>query len=208
MSSASQIFEQRNETTRRALLDAGREVLEEHGYAQATVQLITQRAGRAHGTFYRHFQNKELLYGELVDEMHRSLQERGRAAWKPEDPAGSLYASIEQFVEAYLQDCALRKLLDGGSAGSEKFQLVKLELRRSLALEIRRGIETLKSHVDLNEIDAQITALMLASMLEGTCARLLLYGRTQNPDTIVAHLTAVWLRALGIADHVETGRRL
>lgn len=200
MSAASSTFEQRNVVTRRALLDAGREVLEEHGYTQATVQLITQKAGRAHGTFYRHFQNKELLYGELVDELYRSLQERGRATWNPEDPAGSLHASIEQFVEAYLQDRALRELLDGGSAGSEKFQLVKIQLRRSLAGDIRRGIESLGSYADLSQIDTQVTALMLASMLEGTCAQLLLYDQTQDPEVIVEHLTAVWLRALGIAD--------
>ncbi|MDF1705949.1 MAG: TetR/AcrR family transcriptional regulator [Aeromicrobium sp.] len=200
MSAASSTFEQRNVVTRRALLDAGREVLEEHGYTQATVQLITQKAGRAHGTFYRHFQNKELLYGELVDELYRSLQERGRATWNPEDPAGSLHASIEQFVEAYLQDRALRELLDGGSAGSEKFQLVKIQLRRSLAGDIRRGIESLGSYADLSQIDTQVTALMLASMLEGTCAQLLLHDQTQDPEVIVEHLTAVWLRALGIAD--------
>src|SRR3954449_9436449 len=60
---------ERNEETRRVLLDAGSTLLREVGYARTSVAQITRRANRAHGTFYLHFENKRDLVSVLLDEM-------------------------------------------------------------------------------------------------------------------------------------------
>jgi AcrR family transcriptional regulator len=52
-------------STRERLLGAARELIEEGGYASASVLAITQRAGLAAGTLYRHFPSKAELFVEL-----------------------------------------------------------------------------------------------------------------------------------------------
>ncbi len=52
-------------STRERLLAAARELIEEGGYAAASVAAIADRAGLASGTLYRHFASKEELFVEL-----------------------------------------------------------------------------------------------------------------------------------------------
>lgn len=52
-------------TLRERLLDAGRSVFAEVGYAAATVDDIIERAGTSRATFYRYFKSKEDLFWVL-----------------------------------------------------------------------------------------------------------------------------------------------
>lgn len=52
-------------TNRERLLLAAREVFLEHGY-DASVDAIIRHAGVARQTFYNHFQNKEVMFAEVV----------------------------------------------------------------------------------------------------------------------------------------------
>ena len=65
-------------STREQLLRAARELIEEDGYAAASVIAITTRAGLAAGTLYRHFRSKE----ELFVEVFRSVCDRELAAMR------------------------------------------------------------------------------------------------------------------------------
>jgi AcrR family transcriptional regulator len=51
--------------TRERLLQAAQELIEEGGYAAASVAAIAERAGVAAGTLYRHFESKEDLFVEV-----------------------------------------------------------------------------------------------------------------------------------------------
>ena len=52
-------------TTRDRLLAAAKELIEDGGYAAASVIAIAERAGVAAGTLYRHFASKEELFVEV-----------------------------------------------------------------------------------------------------------------------------------------------
>lgn len=65
--------EQRSEITRRALLDAAREMFAEKGMDLATVDDITDRANLGKGTFYYHFNNKEEVVSELIRDIMAEL---------------------------------------------------------------------------------------------------------------------------------------
>ncbi|QUS38647.1 TetR/AcrR family transcriptional regulator [Tardiphaga alba] len=51
---------------RKALLEAGAEVVGEVGYEEATIAEISKRAGLAHGTFYKHFESRQAMFDELL----------------------------------------------------------------------------------------------------------------------------------------------
>jgi AcrR family transcriptional regulator len=52
--------------TRAQLLDAAEEVFRERGFAAATIEEITHRAGYSRGAFYSNFESREQLFVELL----------------------------------------------------------------------------------------------------------------------------------------------
>lgn len=55
--------------TRRALLDAGREVFTEQGYAHTTIPAIFRRAGMTREAFYHHFPTKTVFFTAVFTEV-------------------------------------------------------------------------------------------------------------------------------------------
>jgi AcrR family transcriptional regulator len=57
---------QRSEEVRDALFQAAAEVVGEHGYIDASISRITQRANLAQGTFYNYFASRQEIFDELL----------------------------------------------------------------------------------------------------------------------------------------------
>lgn len=73
----------RGRRTRRRLLDAAEAVFAEHGYHDASIVRIVERAGVAQGTFYIYFRSKLEVYEELIDDLNMRLRDamtKGAAA--------------------------------------------------------------------------------------------------------------------------------
>lgn len=73
-------------TTRERLLAAAQELVEDGGYASASVLAVADRAGVAAGTLYRHFPSKAELFAELF----RSVCDREAAAMEAEEDVVSV----------------------------------------------------------------------------------------------------------------------
>lgn len=71
--------ERKNETRRRAILDAALEVFSAHGFAAARVEDIARAAKVAKGTIYIHFADKKDIFNTLVLEdllaLHQSVRD-------------------------------------------------------------------------------------------------------------------------------------
>ena len=79
---------QRLTDTRRALvLDAAREVFQQHGLAGANMREIARRAGYTPGAIYSYFDSKESIYGALLAESLERLNAAVAGA-VPADTAG------------------------------------------------------------------------------------------------------------------------
>lgn len=62
------IRDELKEQIRAALLNAGTELIEEHGLEATTIEAITSRAGVAKGTFYNYFKTKhDLIYAAVQE---------------------------------------------------------------------------------------------------------------------------------------------
>ncbi len=71
----------RGRRSRALILKAARELFEEHGFDEATLRAIAERAGMGASSIYRHFQSKEeLLIADLDD-----LQEEAWRQFRAED---------------------------------------------------------------------------------------------------------------------------
>ena len=92
--------------TRERLLDAARALIEEGGYAAASVLAVAERAGVASGTLYRHFASKE----ELFVEVFRSVGAREERAMRAADDAMEPGAAPVDRLETVLATFARRAL--------------------------------------------------------------------------------------------------
>lgn len=188
---------QRTERTKAALLAAARTVLLEHGYAAATVAMIARAAGRAHGTFYLYYTNKEDIYSSLLNEMWEDLYQQSRAMWRREDPLGSVHDTVRRYVHAYGENVELWQLLTDMSAINPRFRVMRDERRRQFVRKIQRGLDGSAGLAKLGGMRTDILAEMLAAMVDEICSVRFMLGRTWDTDELVEHITIVWGRAVG-----------
>jgi AcrR family transcriptional regulator len=79
------------ELLREALFRAAAEVVGEVGYADASVSLITARAGVGQGTFYNYFASRQDLFDQLLPTLGRQMRQHVRAQAR----AGTNFAERE-----------------------------------------------------------------------------------------------------------------
>jgi len=91
----------KGQRTRTRMMQAGRAVLEERGYFDATVVEITERSGSALGTFYRYFENKDVLFMQLLESLIEELHDSVAGIWNRDDVLGSLRESSRRYLHAY-----------------------------------------------------------------------------------------------------------
>lgn len=64
----------RGEATQRKLLEAAEAIFAEHGYHEASIVKITERAGIGLGTFYLYFDSKKTIFEALVIDLNRRVR--------------------------------------------------------------------------------------------------------------------------------------
>jgi len=91
--------EERKEATRRAIMDAALQLLEERSFSGLSLREVTREAGIVPAAFYRHFESMEALGLVLIDESFRALRDmlRGARAGKL-DPKRVIESSVDILI--------------------------------------------------------------------------------------------------------------
>lgn len=103
--------------TRRALLDAGRQLFAEHGFQGTRTEEVVQRAGLTRGALYHHFRDKEDLFRAVLEDVEAEVVP---SLWKRSGgghpSAWTLFrANSEVYLDAASTNQAYRQivLIDG-----------------------------------------------------------------------------------------------
>src|SRR4051794_27900843 len=103
---------ERRTATRRALLDAGRALFAQHGFAGTPREDIVTRAGVTRGALHHHFGRKEDLFRAVFEELEAELGERIMiAAVAGADPLAQLRLGCQAFLDAALDPAFQRIVL-------------------------------------------------------------------------------------------------
>ena len=87
------------QATRRALLDAARELFVERGYEDTSIELVLERAAISRGAVYHHFDGKRDLYEAVLDDVEARLaQAILKAASDIADPIAAMKAGCGAFL--------------------------------------------------------------------------------------------------------------
>lgn len=96
----------RGRETRQLLIKAAQAVFARQGYDRATVDAIVREAGFSKGAFYVHFQGKEDLFWEMLEERISRQQEAFRQAVDPSRPTDHNVRTILANVFALVREDA------------------------------------------------------------------------------------------------------
>jgi AcrR family transcriptional regulator len=91
--------ERRTAKTRRAIIDAARELFDQQGYNQTTIDQIAAHADIAQRTFFRYFPAKEALVFAEFEDLRDAMWSILAARPETEHPLRSLVAALADFAE-------------------------------------------------------------------------------------------------------------
>lgn len=138
---------ERREATRRALLDAGRELFAEKGYHGAAAAEVVRRAGVTRGALYHHFEDKRDLFRAVVEEIEGEVDvlvlEAAREAFRESgDALEAWMAGAYASLDAYLRPDVRRVQLVDGPAVLSWEEWREIDAAHAVA-QIEAGLELL-----------------------------------------------------------------
>jgi AcrR family transcriptional regulator len=167
--------------TRERLMRAAQELIEEGGYAVASVAAIAERAGVAAGTLYRHFESKEDLFVELFRAVCSREERAMRAAAETIGQAPSL-TRVEHVLATFAERALRNPRLAWALIAEPVDPLVdaeRLAYRERYAAVVA---EELRAAIRAGELPAQNVELTAAALVGG-CGEALV-----GPLSPVAHV--------------------
>ena len=100
------------EATRQALIDAGRALFADRGFAATSTEEIVRNARVTRGALYHHFNGKAELFRAVVEELEQELvQQIMEAALSSPDPWGVMVRGCDAFLDSCLDPAVQRILL-------------------------------------------------------------------------------------------------
>lgn len=188
--------------TRERLLEAAVELLEEGGYAAASVAAIAERGGVATGALYRHFPSKAELFVEVFrDTAEQELAALYEASTVPGDTMEKLDSIVRQFTGGVLARPRLAWAL-GYEPVDPLVDAERLRYRQTyrerLAELVRFGI----ANGELPEQDAELTAAALIGAISEALVSPLspVAGDDVPVEDLADSISAFCRRAMGIPD--------
>jgi AcrR family transcriptional regulator len=186
----------RSRETLRRIIEAAEEVFDENGYEKATVAEIISRAGIGHGTFWLYFRNKDDLLRYMLQDM---IDEFESFEWYQEDdleglPVRSL-EEVENIIRGVMGIFArysrIHPLIVRASLESDDFRQVLEEFNQPF---LRIVEKKLREHLEkgwCRDLDPEITALIIVSMLEYPNLQWLNRGMPLDREDIIHNLSVV-----------------
>jgi AcrR family transcriptional regulator len=189
----------RGDATRERLLAAAVELLEEGGYAAASVAAIAERGGVATGALYRHFPSK----AELFVEVFRTVAERELAALYeatagPGTVAEKLDAIVREFTGSALDQPRLAWAL-GYEPVDPLVDAERLAYRQTYRERLADLLQLGIAGGELPEQDAELTAASLIGAISEALVSPLSPVRDEDVSAgeIVGALSGFCRRAIG-----------
>ena len=188
-------------STRQRLVEAARQLLEDGGYAAASVQAIAERAGVAAGALYRHFPSK----ADLFVEVFRDAAQRDLGAMRNAASAGGCVDSLEAVVTTF----ARRALRNRRLAWALVYEPVdprvdaerlvyRREYCRHMAALLRAGIAAGEIPDQDAELGAAAVVGAIAESLVGPLSPV--GGQTAADADLIASLVRFCRRSIGAGD--------
>jgi len=186
----------RSRETLRRIVEAAEEVFAEHGYDRTTAAKIISRAGIGHGTFWLYFRNKDDLLRYMLQDMIGEFESFG---WfRDDEPEGPSVRSLEEVegiirgvMEIFARYSNIHPLIVRASLDSEDFRQALEEFNQPFVSIVERK---LREHLEkglCGDLDPEVTAQIIVTMLEYTNLQWLSGGLRADRDVLIHDLSVI-----------------
>jgi AcrR family transcriptional regulator len=187
--------------TRARLVDAARHLVEQGGYAAASVQAVADRAGVSAGALYRHFPSK----AELFVEVFRDAARRDLAAVDEAAAAGGCIERLEAAVASHAKRALRRRRFAWALLYEPVDPLVDAERLVYRRTYCRHMAGLLRQAIAAGEIPEQNVEFSAAAVVGAIAESLVgplspVAGRIASEEEIVATLVRFCRRSVGAGD--------
>ncbi len=188
--------------SREALLTAARQLFRTKGYANTKIADISAEAGRALGSFYTYFENKEALLEELAEDFKVEVEKR---IVDLAPTSGDPYTRVHELCEVYWYSCqeysAELAAIFQASMLDERFAERWREIRADARRSIADGIRSVGAAGLASDPDPDATASALGSMMDYFCYVWLIEGgeadrSSMSDDVAVSTMARVMYRTI------------
>jgi len=193
--------------TRARFVEAARTLLEEGGYAAASVQAIADRVGVSAGALYRHFTSK----AELFVEVFRDAARRDLTAVDEAAAAGGCLERLEAAVATHARGTLRHRRLAWALLYEPVDPLVDAERLVYRRTYCRQMAGLLRQAIRAGEIPEQNVELSAAALVGAIAESLVgplspIAGQVAAEDEIVATLVRFCRRGVGAADAAPSSK--
>lgn len=191
--------EAKQQYRRKAILQAGKEMLAEEGYQKVSIKGLAERAGIATGTFYLYFSNKDKLVESIADEMYEKLIEEIR---QERNNFTSLFdklqASMSVCIRLFTKEKQFAKILLIQAPGISKILNLKLvNIEKELVRLAKIDLDELMEQGLIPKQDTMISACAFVGTFRQVIISWLREGEPQDLEKSFETLLNYNLRGLG-----------
>lgn len=188
------------------------ELFLEEGLAAVTIDQIVNRADLGKGSFYRYFESKEALIGQLIAPVRDELVEAGAACSKALRGARNtdeLYAAYHalawQLAQAYLRWRSVVLLyLKENRGAAHTSRLPILELAREVERVAIELTHAAMEHELIRPLDPNVSAIAVIGAVEQLMYRSYDDPRLQNAPEVATALTQLVLEGVRVRESDES----
>jgi AcrR family transcriptional regulator len=189
--------------TRARIVVAAKEVFEEHGFLDARIADIAERAELSHGAFYHYFDSKEAVFLEVAEAQERrfsrrSILQEGFNGSERDDVPELLESAIRAFMEEYRAEARIMAVIEQVSRHHEPVRGLRLARYRGYLELTQQALAELHRR---GWIDTGLDPAITAAAMVATVTRMAELWFVQSSldcdfDTGVEQLTRVCLNIL------------
>jgi AcrR family transcriptional regulator len=157
--------------TRERLVEAAKEIFEEHGFLEARISDIAERAGQAHGSFYYYFDSKEEVFREVAAAVDKRLFAPLDDVIKAQTklpPKQRVRESMRRYFESYRQEARILGLIEHVSRFDPEVNAMRLARHKHHTLQVADTIRQLQRR---KRADPALDPMVSAAALGGLAYR-------------------------------------
>jgi AcrR family transcriptional regulator len=197
----------KGERTRAALLQAAKEVFEEHGFAETRISDIAERAEFSYGAFYHYFTSKDEIFREVAAFHEQQLGAAVLAEMEllggPPDTAlaARIEAAGRRYLAEYRDEAPLMRVIEQVSRFDAVLREARLHRHKQFAARLATAIHHLQKQgladpgVDPT-VGSQVIMAMVTRFAESWLVESMVDCRFEEG---VAQLNLLCLNALGLS---------
>lgn len=154
--------------TRERLVDAAKEIFEEHGFLNARISDISERAGQSHGSFYYYFESKEEIFREVAISVDKRLFAPLDEVILNEQPLPShqrIREAMRRHLESFRKEARMLSLIEHVARFDAEVNALMLTRHKRLTSRVADIIRRLQRRkLADSKLDPDVTAAALGAL--------------------------------------------